>query len=186
MTAAATCLTIVRIAVRHFLLRGLYWDDAFQIAAWLLLLGQNIAYTYYIPSNYELSAIEAGTLPQPPEPQYLALLSRIYTAELVLPLLFWTCLFCAKFSFLWLYRQILRGSGAGMKKWWTVNIALLGIYGIILVGLFAECGPAQNLTDPGASKALVSTWPRLTAPRSVLLFIFSSIRLQTFTHAGLL
>ena len=132
------------------MLRRLYWDDAFQFAAYLLLLGQNIAYTIYIPDNYRLSAIETGTEPRPPEEQYAALVKRIFTAELVIPLFFWTCLFCAKFSFLWLYRQILRGSGAGMKIWWAANIAVLGIYGIILIGLFAECGPARNLTNPGS------------------------------------
>ncbi|CAD6582108.1 MAG: hypothetical protein ASARMPREDX12_000757 [Alectoria sarmentosa] len=148
LTAVATCLTIARSLVRHFLLRRLYWDDAFQFIAWLLLLGQNIAYTHYIPANYKLSAIEAGTEPKPSDAQYSALVASIFTAELVLPLLFWTCLFCAKFSFLWLYRHILRGSGAGMKIWWAANIAVLAIYGIILIGLFAECGPARNLTNP--------------------------------------
>ncbi|CAD6585147.1 MAG: hypothetical protein ASARMPRED_002024 [Alectoria sarmentosa] len=149
-----------RGAQKHFLTLGpryitgfvwyhwLYWDDAFQFVAGLLLLGQNIAYTHYIPANYKLSAIEAGTEPKPSDAQYSALVASIFTAELVLPLLFWTCLFCAKFSFLWLYRQILRGSGAGMKIWWAANIAVLATYGIILIGLFAECGPARNLTNP--------------------------------------
>ena len=149
MTAVATCLTIARTFVRHLLLRGLYWDDAFQLAALMLLLGQNIAYTHYIPANYRLSAIEAGTEPRPSVTQYSAIVTSISTAELVLPLLFWTCLFCVKFSFLWLYRRLLRGSGAGMKVWWTVNIAVLGFYGIALIGVFAKRGPAQNLTNPG-------------------------------------
>lgn len=142
-------MTIARPLVRHLLLRRLYWDDAFQFASWLLLLGQSIAYTHYIPANYELSAIETGTEPKPPDAQFSALLSSIFTAELVLPLLFWTCLFCAKFSFLWLYRLLLRGSGGSLKIWWAANIAVLGCYGIILIGVFAECGPAQNLTNPG-------------------------------------
>ena len=129
---------------------SLYWDDAFQFVAWLLLLGQSIAYTHYIPTNYRLSAIEAGTgESKPSAAQFSALMSSIFTAELVIPLFFWTCLFCAKFSFLWLYRLLLRGSGAYMKIWWAVNITVLGCYGIALIGLFAECGPARNLTYPG-------------------------------------
>ena len=145
----ATCLTIARPLVRHLLLRRLYWDDAFQFVAWLLLLGQSIAYTHYIPSNYKLSAIQAGREPEPSNAQYSALVASIFTAELVIPLFFWTCLFCAKFSFLWLYRLLLRGSGAGMKIWWAGNITVLICYSVILIGLFAECGPAQNLTNPG-------------------------------------
>lgn len=105
--------------------------------------------------KYKLSAIEVGTESKPPDAQYSALVANIFTAELVIPLFVRRCLFCAKFSFLWLYRQILRGSGAGMKTWWAVNIAVLVTYGIILIGLFAECGPAQNLTNPGS-------WQRLS------------------------
>ena len=145
-------MTIARPLVRHLLLRRLYWDDAFQFASWLLLLGQSIAYTHFIPANYKLSAIETDSESKPSEAQFSALVASIFTAELVLPLLFWTCLFCAKFSFLWLYRLLLRGSGGGMKTWWAVKIAVLGCYGIILIGLFAECGPAQNLTNPGPWK----------------------------------
>ena len=154
MTAIATCLTIARTLVRHLLLRGLYWDDAFQFAAWMLLLGQNVAYTHYIPTNYRLSAIEAGAEPKPSSKQYSAIVTSISTSELVLPFLFWTCLFCVKFSFLWLYRRLLRGSGQGMKVWWTVHVAVTVCYGIALIGVFAECGPAQNLTNPGLWKVI--------------------------------
>lgn len=136
------------------LFRRLYWDDAFQFAAWLLLLGQSIAYTHYIPANYRLSAIGAGTEPKPSDAQYLALVASVFTAELVIPLFFWACLFCAKLSFLWLYRSLLQGSGAGMKIWWAAKIAVVGCYGIILIGLFAECGPARNLTNPGTRQTL--------------------------------
>ena len=149
MTAVATCLSIARPLVRHLLLRRLYWDDAFQFVAWLLPLGQSIAYTHYIPTNYKLSAIEAGTQAKPSDAHYSALVTSIFTAELVIPLFFWTCLFYAKLSFLWLFRLLLRGSGSGMKIWWGFNFAVLGCYGIILIGVFAECGPAQHLTNPG-------------------------------------
>lgn len=150
LTAAATCLTIGRIGLRCVLLDRLYWDDFFHVAAYLLLLGQSIAYTYFIPKNYHLLSIEAGTSPQPSADQFSALVSAIYKAEFAIPLLFWTCLFSVKFSFLWLYRLILSGSGVSLKIWWSANFAVLLAYGIILIGVFAECGPAQNLFKPGS------------------------------------
>ena len=145
-----TCLIVARPLVRHLLLRRLYWDEAFQFVAWLLLVGQNFAYKHYIPANYNLSAIEAGMQAKPSEAQHSALVASIFTAEVVIPLLFWTCLFCAKLYFLWLYGLLLRGSGVGMETWWAANFVVMGCYGIIVIGLFAECGPAWNLTNPGS------------------------------------
>lgn len=88
MTTVATCLNIARPLVRDLLLLRLYWDDAFPFIAWLLLLDQSIAYTHYIPANYKLSAIEAGTEPKTSDAQYSALVASIFTAELVIPLFF--------------------------------------------------------------------------------------------------
>ena len=41
-----------------------------------------------------------------------------------------------------------------MRIWWTVKIAVMLCYGVALVGVFAECGPAQNLTNPGTLRIL--------------------------------
>ena len=143
-TGIATVLTIGRLIIRRIYIRQFYWDDAFQLFAYIALLASSIIYTIVAPQEYRIAAIGAGTLPAPSSEELDAIIKKFFHLEFVVVMLFWAALYSVKFSFLFLYRLILDGSSKSLRAWNAVAAVLVISYLASSLVNFAECGPADH------------------------------------------
>ena len=142
-TATAAILTAGRLVIRHFILHKLFWDDAFQFFACVLLLSSTILYSFLLPVLYKYAAVTAGTIHLPPD-ERIALANKFHLYGFTTSMLFWATVYAVKFSFLFLYRLILEGSSASLKAWWAV-LAVVLISNAVSMGTdYIGCGPASH------------------------------------------
>ena len=145
-------IAIGKLIIRHKVLHRLFWDDAFYAAAFVLLLASNILYTIQAQTSYRIIAVEEGKVPPLPPDVLNAMLHTTLQFNFALSLLFWTCLYAVKLSFLFLYRLILDRSGFRLLAWRMVLGVVFVCYWLCLAGLFAECGTASNLIKTGTQR----------------------------------
>ncbi|KAK9418795.1 hypothetical protein SUNI508_07815 [Seiridium unicorne] len=141
----STLLLAGRLLIRSILLKSFNSDDAFGALSWFFMLVCMICATVELPLSYHFTSIIIGEtpMPSPDELADLTITSRRWTVAD--QTFFWTSLFCVKFSFMFLYKMVL-GSHSKYRTAWYFGIAYItASYGICLIGVFGQCGDAQNL-----------------------------------------
>ncbi|KAI0482648.1 hypothetical protein GGR56DRAFT_200308 [Xylariaceae sp. FL0804] len=106
-----------------------------------------ICATIQTPESYRLSAILVGDseATYPDEVAYLTVNTRRW--NVAVQTVFWTSLYCVKFSFMFLYRTVLRGIAGPKYKaiWVAASIYIILCYGLCLLGVYGQCGDARYL-----------------------------------------
>lgn len=99
------------------------------------------------PLTYQFSSILIGETPAPPEEDVADMAITLRTWNVAVQTLFWTSLYSVKFSFMFLYRVVLRFGSRGKHRaiWLTALVYIILCYGICLIGVYGQCGDARNL-----------------------------------------
>ncbi|KAI4154806.1 MAG: hypothetical protein L6R39_001345 [Caloplaca ligustica] len=106
---------IFRIAVKFRSFRKIYSDDYLVIAAWVLLLGSAILWQVEAPNLYDLFAVTSGQ--KALTSGFVAENSELLRSLTPFALLFYSCLWTVKLSFLLFFRR-LGLNVRGQKIWW--------------------------------------------------------------------
>ncbi|EED13966.1 conserved hypothetical protein [Talaromyces stipitatus ATCC 10500] len=120
-TAVSFLFVLFRIVVRYGSFRRLYLDDFFVLLAWSIMLTTAIIWQIQGQVLYEIYAISAGTQSYTPDtlPKFLKFMRFIAP----LTILFYSSLWCVKFSFLAFFFRL--GSKIQSHRiWWYVVLAV--------------------------------------------------------------
>lgn len=105
----------------------LFWDDAFAIFAFVLVLITAAVWQWGAPEMYYVLNVQAGVEPYVEE-QFLPRMRRWLLASLVAELFFYTSLISIKLAFLFFFRRL----GASIQYfhwvWWPVLVVSIGNY----------------------------------------------------------
>ncbi|KAK2734540.1 hypothetical protein FQN57_001645 [Myotisia sp. PD_48] len=117
--ALTTVLLICRLSIRLSLHRQVFWDDVFAITAYFMLLGQLVLVTVMTPQIYLLIDVYAGVTPPADYLDQITFMIKIMYAH---SMLFTTCVYCVKASFLSLFWRLIRNLVNFRKAWWGTAI----------------------------------------------------------------
>lgn len=119
-TAISLLFLIFRLAVRVRSFRKLYSDDYLVIAAWLMLLTSTIIWQTNIYLLYWQYDVASGRAPY--SEAFIAAYATFMPQVTTWTVLFYSCLWAIKFSFLMFFRRL--GSEIKVHKvwWWVVFI----------------------------------------------------------------
>lgn len=104
-----------RFYVRIKSFRKLYADDYIVIVAWLMFLATAITWQTHVQALYRQFGFTAQSIV--PTPTNLAAERALLRSEVPLVMLFYTCLWAVKLSFLLFFRR-LGQQVRGQKFWW--------------------------------------------------------------------
>lgn len=106
---------IFRLTVKIRSFHKIYSDDYLVIAAWVLLLGSAVLWQVEAPNLYELFAVTSGE--KPLTSSFVARNIDLLRSLTPFALLFYSCLWTVKVSFLLFFRR-LGLNVRGQKVWW--------------------------------------------------------------------
>ena len=133
-TSVAVVLSLGRYCVRYRTTHTVGLSDVFHALALVFLLAFTVQATisasiikkiYFPDSSDELTAVEVN---------------RVLYYQLASGLTFLISLYCVKFSFLFLYRQIFWVSQSFTRPWWIVTLYTFLTFWPCLVTNIANCG----------------------------------------------
>ncbi|KAI1136547.1 hypothetical protein F5Y05DRAFT_414807 [Hypoxylon sp. FL0543] len=145
LSGVSTILLGGRLLIRSIILKSFHLDDMFGALAWLLMIICMICSTLEAPLSYRFSSILIGESPTPPMDELKDITITLRRWNVASQMLFWTSLFCVKFSFMFLYRMVFGGRGRYSRAWLAAMVYIVLCYGICLIGVFAQCGDSRNL-----------------------------------------
>ena len=109
------CFLLFRLFVRIKSYQKLYSDDFLVIAAWAMLLTNTVIWHVMVPNLYEVDGVQSGQEQQ--RPGFANNLTSLLHSLLPVTVLFYSCLWTVKLSFLLFFRRL--GSKVrGHKVWW--------------------------------------------------------------------
>ncbi|KIW72139.1 hypothetical protein PV04_00359 [Phialophora macrospora] len=122
-------------------------DDYFLLLAYLCFLTLTILYIVLAPTMYRVTDASSGRTPIYPEILEDSLfMIKIFFAN---TMIFWFALYAVKFSFLSLYRRLMKGLRLYMRLWWAVVIfCILTLIGCV-VSNFTSCHSMHAWFTPG-------------------------------------
>lgn len=147
MAVLAAVFTLLRLGVRLFHIKKLHADDFLAIAGVCCLIILACLNQYQSPVIYALISASKGEVLPPPYDTQLGLgLGLVYQAKLqfAFMIVFWTSLWCIKFSFLLFYHNLFVGIQGYMRWWWGVVIFSIMTYVASLLTLFLSCLPFRQ------------------------------------------
>lgn len=142
--AASVFFTILRVFIRLIYFRRLYVDDAFVVMALAILIASAVMYHFMAPTMYLLYAL---TEENPPPTDFLEKLIRYLKMQFAVTLLFWTCLWAVKFSFLAFFYKLGQGLRTQKLLWRVVLVFSIFAYLGCLISYPIACSsfvPGQN------------------------------------------
>lgn len=143
-----------RLLIRSILLKSFHLDDVFSGLSWLLMIIAMVLATLETPLSYRFSAVLVGEA-APPSPAELATMTvDLRRWNVAVQTLFWTSLYCVKFSFMFLYRTVLGARSGIQTTWLAALVYIILTYGVCLIGVFGQCGAARNLFTYGKISSL--------------------------------
>ncbi|KAI1394217.1 uncharacterized protein F4822DRAFT_424693 [Hypoxylon trugodes] len=145
LAGVSTVLLGGRLLIRNLVLKTFHLDDIFGALAWLLMIICMICSTLEAPLSYQYSAILIGETPMPPEAELESMTIKLRRWGVASQMLFWTSLYCVKFSFMFLYRTASGARSEYGKAWLGGMVYITLCYGICLIGVFGQCGDARYL-----------------------------------------
>ncbi|KAI1418057.1 hypothetical protein F5Y13DRAFT_184571 [Hypoxylon sp. FL1857] len=144
-SGVSTLLLCGRLLIRITILKSFHLDDMFGALAWFLMIVCMICSTIELPLSYRYSSILIGEAPAPPVAEFADMTITLRRWNVASQMLFWTSLFCVKFSFMFLYRLIFGGRGNYNRIWLGAMVYIVICYGLCLIGVYGQCGDARNL-----------------------------------------
>ncbi|DAA79418.1 TPA_exp: Uncharacterized protein A8136_0191 [Trichophyton benhamiae CBS 112371] len=117
--ALTTVVMIFRLAIRLWLQRRLFWDDAFAIAGYFGQVAQLVMVTIVSPLIYIHLQGFSGTRPPPEYGIKITKMIRLVYAHNVV---FTASLYCIKASFMALYWRLIQDLSDYRKAWWAVAV----------------------------------------------------------------
>ena len=115
----STIFVGIRLYARYKSFKKLFWDDVFDLFAWLLSLLAAIDWQVVSGRMYQFIAITSGQLWPPPQ-NFVSETEQYYKGSLVALLFFYTSLWSVKFSFLIFFRCLGQNIRAQKIHWWIV------------------------------------------------------------------
>lgn len=133
--AIATIFLCMRLTIRVKAFRRLYSDDAFVILAWVCSMAACILWQVLVTGLYQQYKLSAGKLEMTPE--VLKTERDLLHGTVAYLLLFFTCLYGVKASFLFFFRRLdEKYEGRRQIWWWFVALITLASY-------LTSCGTIQ-------------------------------------------
>ena len=130
-TAVSALFVVFRVFVRIKVFRRLWVDDALVVFAWLLLLITAILWQTQVEALYTQYKLLSGAVLPTPEIEYKqSLYLRCFAAIFVL---FYTCLFAVKLSFLFFFQR-LGARVLGQRIWWWFVLIFNTAAWVTLIG----------------------------------------------------
>ncbi|KAK0258033.1 hypothetical protein LTR91_005757 [Friedmanniomyces endolithicus] len=120
LVAIALVFVLARIGTRLYVFRRLHMDDGFAILALVVLIANGAVMTAMAPAMYELLAVSVGR--EEVTPAFMMRVSFYLKCQLASTILFWSCLWSVKASFLAFFRQLSEGLRWPRRAWWAVTI----------------------------------------------------------------
>ncbi|KAI0106398.1 hypothetical protein GGR51DRAFT_571348 [Nemania sp. FL0031] len=145
LTGVTTVLFFGRLLIRSILVKSFHLDDIFGAVAWFVTTVAIILATIANPLNYESGAILVGEIPTPPEAELEKIMVTLRKWNFAGQVLFWTGLYCAKLSFLFLYRVVFSSHREYRYVWFAALTYIVLSFGICLIGVFGQCGDIRYL-----------------------------------------
>ena len=114
-TAVSLCFVLFRLFVRVKAFRRLYWDDFLVVLAWVFFFATAVIWqTQHVGVYYQFALSSGSVLPTP---AVLSALLNGQRAQLAVLVMFYSCLWAVKLSFLIFFRR-LGQKVRGQKIWW--------------------------------------------------------------------
>ena len=129
--AVSLSFYIFRIWVRVKIFRRLFPDDAFVLAAWLMATAYAAIWQWCGSQLYISIAVASGKLLKPP-PDILSQVKTFLRGLFVAYVLFYTCLWCIKLSFLLFYWKFVNHVRRQRILWWAVLVFTVASYAVCL------------------------------------------------------
>ncbi|EGD96317.1 hypothetical protein TESG_03770 [Trichophyton tonsurans CBS 112818] len=117
--ALTTVVMIFRLAIRLWLQRRLFWDDAFAIAGYFGQIAQMVMVTIVSPLIYIHLQGFSGARPPPEYGIKITKMIRLVYAHNVV---FTASIYCIKASFMALFWRLIRDLSDYRKAWWAVAV----------------------------------------------------------------
>ncbi|KAI4230761.1 MAG: hypothetical protein LQ349_006051 [Xanthoria aureola] len=114
-TGLSLSFVIFRLIVKIRSYKKVYSDDYLVVAAWILLLGSAVLWQFMSPNLYDLFAVTSGKKPLTPD--FISENADLLRSITPFSLLFYSCLWTVKLSFLLFFRR-LGLNVRGQKIWW--------------------------------------------------------------------
>ncbi|KAI4225319.1 MAG: hypothetical protein L6R36_003984 [Xanthoria steineri] len=114
-TGLSLSFVIFRLIVKIRSYKKVYSDDYLVVAAWILLLGSAVLWQFISPNLYDLFAVTSGEKPLTPD--FISENADFLRSITPFSLLFYSCLWTVKLSFLLFFRR-LGLNVKGQKIWW--------------------------------------------------------------------
>lgn len=125
------CFLTFRLVVKFRSFHKLYADDYLAAFAWVTLLGSAILWQIQAPTLYEQYAVSSGeAIPTPGFLERDAVFLRCLAPFLIL---FYTCIWTVKLSFLMFFRALGTNVG-GQKYWWWCVLIITVLSGAACIG----------------------------------------------------
>ncbi|PYH44303.1 uncharacterized protein BP01DRAFT_401389 [Aspergillus saccharolyticus JOP 1030-1] len=126
-----------RVIVRLKTFRRLFVDDFLVLLAWVLSVITGIVWRVESPTLYELYALGAGTAAFMPD--VIPRLNTVMRYEAPFMFLFYTTLWCVKFSFLVFFYKL--GSKIHNHRvwWWVVSATTLAVWVVSVGDIDYQC-----------------------------------------------
>ena len=154
--ALSTLFVLFRAWVRLRSYKRFFWDDAFVLAASLMLLATAIIWQCISEAMYELLAIASGQSLIIP-PNFIADGEKTLRGQLAIIFLFMSGLWSVKFSFLLFFRRLGDKVSGQKVHWWIVFAFTLATYFVGIGTIQFDClAPpfAEILAKCGGEKAV--------------------------------
>lgn len=168
---------VFRLSVRLHTFGNVQLDDYLVVAAWFMLLAAAVVWQYKIHFVYELFDVLTGHTPSASFlSDYKSFMPNIITWNV----LFYSCLWSIKFSFMVFFRRLGSKLRTHVIWWWVVlSLAVIGYIGCV-ADIDWDCSlksVAYITSKNSESRALWFHW------RGVLMTIFDRCMLERTTRS---
>jgi uncharacterized protein YuzB (UPF0349 family) len=117
-----------RLSVRYTAFRKLSLDDDLVVLSWCCLAAHNILWHFRLHSVYELYAYEAGVFGLISSTKRIADVVNFLRSLIAFNVLFNTCLYSVKLSFLSFFYKLGQGRHSRNLWWWFVSSVTVAAY----------------------------------------------------------
>ena len=141
------CFLIFRLTVKIRSFRRIYTDDCLVILAWAMLLGSAILWQVESPTLYELYAVTSGQ--KIPDAGFIARQIAFLRTIVPFTILFYSCLWTVKLSFLIFFRRLGANVRGHKAWWWFVLILIVLTWAACVADIHWVCslGPFETISS---------------------------------------
>lgn len=135
-----SCLTFTaRIITRLSTRRRLYFDDLFIILGFIILSGTTYVLLHFARSSFVAEAVRTDLMGYLTVKDLLALRNFVSTTQAFL-FMVWTAIFCVKFSFLALFKVLIRRLSRRLTiYYWTIVLVTILTWVLLASDIFIIC-----------------------------------------------